>query len=65
MAPEQLEGKEADSRTDIFAFGSVLYEMLTNRKAFAGNSQATLIAAIINTNPLPLSRYRPSHPSGT
>lgn len=55
MAPEQLEGKEADNRTDIFAFGSVLYEMLTQRKAFAGNSQATLIAAVINTDPPPLA----------
>jgi serine/threonine protein kinase len=47
MAPEQLEGKEADARTDIFAFGSVLYEMVTGRKAFEGKSQASLIAAIL------------------
>ena len=45
MAPEQLEGKEADARSDIFAFGAVLYEMVTGRRAFAGGSQATLIAA--------------------
>jgi serine/threonine protein kinase len=55
MAPEQLEGKEADNRTDIFAFGSVLFEMLTRRKAFVGNSQANLIAAIMNADPPALS----------
>ena len=47
MAPEQLEGKEADSRTDIFAFGAVLYEMVTGRRAFEGKSQASLIGAIM------------------
>ena len=47
MAPEQLEGKEADARTDIFAFGAVLYEMATGQKAFSGTSQASLIAAIL------------------
>ncbi|MGH9695396.1 MAG: protein kinase domain-containing protein, partial [Bryobacteraceae bacterium] len=55
MAPEQLEGKQADARTDIFAFGSVLFEMFTGRKAFAGNSQASLIAAIMNADPAPVS----------
>jgi len=49
--PEQLEGKQADTRTDIFAFGIVLFEMLTRRKDFAGNSQASLIAAIMNSDP--------------
>ena len=47
MAPEQLEGQEADARTDIFAFGAVLYEMVTGRKAFEGKSQASLIGAIL------------------
>ncbi|MFN2633734.1 MAG: protein kinase [Thermoanaerobaculia bacterium] len=55
MAPEQLEGKEADVRTDIFAFGAVLYEMMTGRKAFAGVSQASLISAIMQTDPPPVS----------
>ena len=47
MAPEQLEGQEADARTDIFAFGAVLYEMVTGRKAFEGKTQASLISAIL------------------
>jgi Tol biopolymer transport system component len=55
MAPEQLEGKSIDSRTDIFAFGMVLYEMATGRKAFAGESQASLIASILTTDPPPIS----------
>jgi len=55
MSPEQLEGKEADARSDIFAFGVVLYEMLTGRKAFTGASQATLIAAIMSSDPAPVS----------
>ena len=46
MAPEQLEGKEADARTDIFAFGAVLYEMATGKRAFEGKSRASLIASI-------------------
>ena len=50
MAPEQLEGQEADARTDIFAFGAVLYEMVTGKKAFEGKSQASLIGAILNAS---------------
>jgi serine/threonine protein kinase len=61
MAPEQLEGKEADARTDIFAFGAVLYEMITGKKAFEGKSQASLIAAILEHNPAPLSSPRAAH----
>jgi eukaryotic-like serine/threonine-protein kinase len=55
MSPEQLEGREADARTDIFAFGAVLYEMLTGRKAFEGKSQASLISAIMSSQPAPVS----------
>jgi Tol biopolymer transport system component/predicted Ser/Thr protein kinase len=51
MAPEQLEGKEADARSDIFAFGCVLYEMLTGAPAFAGESRASIIAAIMDREP--------------
>ncbi|HVH26654.1 MAG TPA: protein kinase [Vicinamibacterales bacterium] len=59
MAPEQLEGKDVDARTDIFAFGAVLYEMLTGRKAFEGESQASLISAIMSAEPQPLLRLLP------
>ncbi len=51
MAPEQLEGKEADARTDIFAFGAVVYEMVTGKKAFEGASQASLIHSIMGVDP--------------
>ena len=62
MAPEQLEGKEADARTDIFAFGLVLYEMVTGRRAFSGASQASLIAAILERQPEPVSSAQPAAP---
>jgi Tol biopolymer transport system component/predicted Ser/Thr protein kinase len=62
MAPEQLEGKEADARTDIFAFGCVLYEMATGRKAFSGSSQASLISAIMKENPVPITTVQPMTP---
>ena len=55
MAPEQLEGQDADTRTDIFAFGTVVYEMVTGRKTFEGKSQASLIAAIMHVDPPALS----------
>jgi serine/threonine protein kinase len=63
MGPEQLEGKEADARTDIFAFGAVLYEMATGRKAFEARSQASLIAAILEHDPLPISKQQPLSPA--
>jgi len=55
MAPEQLEGKEADARSDLWAFGCVLYEMATGRRAFNGKSQASLIGAIMSSEPPPIS----------
>jgi eukaryotic-like serine/threonine-protein kinase len=55
MSPEQWEGKEADCRSDIFAFGAVLFEMLTGRKAFEGRSQASLIGAILKDDPPSMS----------
>ncbi len=62
MAPEQLEGKEADARTDIFAFGAILYEMVAGKRAFEGKSQAHLIAAIVSADPEPLSNVQPMAP---
>jgi len=64
MSPEQLEGKEADARSDIFSFGAVLYEMATGKRAFEGNSQAGLIAAILSTDPPPVSALQPMAPPG-
>jgi eukaryotic-like serine/threonine-protein kinase len=62
MAPEQLEGAEADARADIFALGAVIYEMATGRKAFEGKSQASLIAAIMQNDPLPVAALQPATP---
>jgi Tol biopolymer transport system component len=63
MAPEQLEGKEADTRTDIFALGAVIYEMLTGKKAFEGKSQASLISAIMSSQPGVLSSLQTLAPA--
>ena len=62
MAPEQLEGKEADARTDVFAFGCVLYEMLTGRRAFSGSSMASVISAIMAGTPAPAASLQPVTP---
>jgi serine/threonine protein kinase/Tol biopolymer transport system component len=58
MAPEQLEGKDADARTDIFAFGAVVYEMITGKRAFEGKSQVSLIGAILERDPIPLKTMK-------
>jgi serine/threonine protein kinase/Tol biopolymer transport system component len=62
MAPEQVEGKEADARSDIFAFGAVLFEMATGKRAFEGKSQASVIAAILEREPPPISELQPMSP---
>ncbi len=62
MAPEQLAGEEADARTDIFAFGAVLYEMLTGARAFQGKNKTSLIGAIVSGEPRPVSALQPLTP---
>jgi len=64
MAPEQLEGSEADARSDLWALGCVLYEMATGRRAFQGKSQASLIGSIMGSQPAPLSQLAPLSPPG-
>ena len=62
MSPEQLEGKDADVRSDIFSFGAMLYEMATGKKAFEASSHASLIAAILKEDPRPLRELQPMTP---
>jgi serine/threonine protein kinase/dipeptidyl aminopeptidase/acylaminoacyl peptidase len=59
MAPEQVEGRKADARADVFAFGAIVYEMATGRKAFTGRSHASLIAAILTADPAPMTTLEP------
>ena len=63
MAPEQLEGREVDVRTDIFAFGTVVHEMVTGKKAFEGQAGASVIAAILKETPPPPSQSNPQVPA--
>src|SRR5271167_970995 len=62
MAPEQLEGKEADARSDIFSLGTVLYEMVTGGRAFQGKSQISVASAILEKDPEPISTLQPLTP---
>jgi len=62
MAPEQLEGKETDARADLFAFGAVVYEMVTGKRAFDAGSSASVIAAILSTQPPAMATRQPLTP---
>jgi eukaryotic-like serine/threonine-protein kinase len=63
MAPEQIEGREADARTDIFAFGVVVYEMVTAIRAFTGKTHASLISSILKDTPRPIAELQPLAPA--
>ena len=62
MSPEQVEGKEADARSDIFALGAVLYEMATGKRAFEGKTAASAMAAVLERDPTPISSLQPGTP---
>ena len=62
MAPEQIEAREVDARTDIFAFGCVLYELITGQRAFDGKSSSSVMAAVLATKPRPIEELVPLTP---
>jgi eukaryotic-like serine/threonine-protein kinase len=62
MSPEQIEGQEADARSDIFAFGLVLYELITGKKAFDGKTKTSVIASILKEQPRPIHELQPLTP---
>ena len=62
MAPEQVEGKPADARSDIFALGAVLYEMTTGKRAFEGKTPASAMAAVLERDPPPITSVQPLTP---
>ncbi len=62
MSPEQAEGKDTDERSDIFSFGAVMYEMLTGKRAFDGETKTAILAAILRDQPAPISQFQPMVP---
>src|SRR5207244_1848852 len=63
MSPEQARGKVVDARSDIFSFGAIIYEMVAQRKPFDGETPSDILAAILKTDPPPLSRFAPDVPA--
>ena len=63
MAPEQIEGKDADTRSDIFSFGALVYEMITGRRAFDGTNVASVIGAILKDQPPSIPTLQPTAPA--
>ena len=64
MSPEQIEGRKADARSDVFSFGSLLYEMLTGRQAFAADPNRSAAAQILSHDPIPMTQLVPAVPAG-